>query len=292
MQFTYDDRMTDEQALLETIAANPQDDLPRLVYADWLEEHDRAIRAEFIRLECDIAQKQLLPRAMLDRHVDLFKRDQELRDNHLGELLGDLSVLPKTASIEFRRGFVWAITLAVEAFLRHAESIGAQRPLPRMTVTDVGGSFVSFLGCRFIHCVTEVRGYVPEPQFAVLESHMQVGIERMTWLEMLDLEACGIDDRMLGILAECSLPALVDLDLSSNQITDEGVLSLLQSRLPHQLRRLILGRNPISDFGAIELARLWPRDGQLEYLNLRFAPIGPTGHQALTSRFGGKIDLF
>jgi uncharacterized protein (TIGR02996 family) len=31
--------MTDKEALLATIAANPMDDTPRLVYADWLDEH-------------------------------------------------------------------------------------------------------------------------------------------------------------------------------------------------------------------------------------------------------------
>ncbi len=47
--------MTDRDALLATVEAHPADDLPRLVYADWLEEHatteaDRA-RATFIRLQ-------------------------------------------------------------------------------------------------------------------------------------------------------------------------------------------------------------------------------------------------
>jgi uncharacterized protein (TIGR02996 family) len=35
----------DERALLNAILAAPEDDLPRLVYADWLEEHDRAEQA-------------------------------------------------------------------------------------------------------------------------------------------------------------------------------------------------------------------------------------------------------
>jgi uncharacterized protein (TIGR02996 family) len=31
--------MTDRDALIAAIAADPADDLPRLVFADWLEEH-------------------------------------------------------------------------------------------------------------------------------------------------------------------------------------------------------------------------------------------------------------
>lgn len=42
----------DEAALLRMIRGNPDDDLPRLVYADWLEERDHAEQAEMIREQC------------------------------------------------------------------------------------------------------------------------------------------------------------------------------------------------------------------------------------------------
>jgi uncharacterized protein (TIGR02996 family) len=42
--------MTDREALLRAIIENPADDAPRLVYADWLDEHGDPDRAEFIRL--------------------------------------------------------------------------------------------------------------------------------------------------------------------------------------------------------------------------------------------------
>ncbi len=48
--------MTERLALLSAILAAPDDDLPRLVFADWLEEHGTtdadAARVEFIRLGC------------------------------------------------------------------------------------------------------------------------------------------------------------------------------------------------------------------------------------------------
>jgi uncharacterized protein (TIGR02996 family) len=43
----------DRAALLAGIAANPDNDLRRLVFADWLEEHGEAARAEFIRLQIE-----------------------------------------------------------------------------------------------------------------------------------------------------------------------------------------------------------------------------------------------
>ena len=41
--------MTDRDAILEAIFAAPDDDAPRLVYADWLDEHDHPEQAEFVR---------------------------------------------------------------------------------------------------------------------------------------------------------------------------------------------------------------------------------------------------
>jgi uncharacterized protein (TIGR02996 family) len=57
--------MTEEQALLAGVNAVPEDDLPRLVYADWLEEHDQGARAEFIRRQCEMARNQE-PRRLLE----------------------------------------------------------------------------------------------------------------------------------------------------------------------------------------------------------------------------------
>lgn len=45
-----------QKALLAGICAYPDELTPRLVYADWLEEHDQPERAEFIRLGCEAHQ--------------------------------------------------------------------------------------------------------------------------------------------------------------------------------------------------------------------------------------------
>ncbi len=47
---------TDESALLAAIAADLEDDTVRLVYADWLQEHDQEDRAELIRVQCEKAK--------------------------------------------------------------------------------------------------------------------------------------------------------------------------------------------------------------------------------------------
>ena len=58
---------SDRFAFLRAIAASPADDTPRLVYADWLDDHaisdaDRA-RAEFIRLSCGLKPKVRITKA-------------------------------------------------------------------------------------------------------------------------------------------------------------------------------------------------------------------------------------
>lgn len=44
--------MTPETPFYRSIAATPADDAPRLVFADWLDEHEQPERAELIRVQC------------------------------------------------------------------------------------------------------------------------------------------------------------------------------------------------------------------------------------------------
>jgi uncharacterized protein (TIGR02996 family) len=67
--------MTDHDALYAAILAHPADDTPRLVYADWLQENDRAEEGEFIRVGCRVD-------ALAPDHPDyseLLARKEELQ---------------------------------------------------------------------------------------------------------------------------------------------------------------------------------------------------------------------
>ena len=48
--------MGDREALLAAVVADPDADLPRLVYADWCDDHGEPERAEFIRVQCELAR--------------------------------------------------------------------------------------------------------------------------------------------------------------------------------------------------------------------------------------------
>jgi uncharacterized protein (TIGR02996 family) len=75
--------VSSRQAFLEAIAADLDDDAPRLLFADWLEEHGDP-RGEFIRVQCALAG---LP-ADDPRRTDLARREEK-RDvpAHLRERL-------------------------------------------------------------------------------------------------------------------------------------------------------------------------------------------------------------
>ena len=64
-----------EAALLAAVGAHPDDDTPRLVYADWLEEAGRAEQAEFTRVQC-----RLEAGGPADPdYPDLLLREEELK---------------------------------------------------------------------------------------------------------------------------------------------------------------------------------------------------------------------
>src|SRR5262245_23636395 len=72
-------RMT-EEAFLQEILAHPLEDGPRLVYADWVEDQGEPARAEFIRLQVEMARLSWDdPRydALQARADGLFERHRE-----------------------------------------------------------------------------------------------------------------------------------------------------------------------------------------------------------------------
>ena len=48
--------MTTEDAFILDILEYPDDDTPRLVYADWLDDHGDPERGELIRVQCALAR--------------------------------------------------------------------------------------------------------------------------------------------------------------------------------------------------------------------------------------------
>ncbi|MFO0881404.1 MAG: TIGR02996 domain-containing protein [Gemmataceae bacterium] len=89
----------DDRVLLAAVLADPDDDLPRLAYADWLEETGNEARAEFIRAQIELAHLPLAD----DRHAALLARCRMLQRCFGAEWLGE--VPPSLVVDQFERGF-------------------------------------------------------------------------------------------------------------------------------------------------------------------------------------------
>jgi uncharacterized protein (TIGR02996 family) len=106
--------MSDHDDLLRAICANPADDLPRLVFADWLEENGQAERAQFIRTEIDLYGRPEwdAERARYESAVRLEFKWPDRRP-WLGECPeGPLSGLAWSGEPVVRRGFPWCVRAA------------------------------------------------------------------------------------------------------------------------------------------------------------------------------------
>jgi uncharacterized protein (TIGR02996 family) len=117
-----------EDAFLEAILENEDDDAPRLVFADWLEENGQPERAEFIRCQCLWAR---LPRGDA-RREELRARCRLLLKRHGRRWAGLLG--PWLCSGTFRRGFLDTVTIPAQVYLEHAADIDRLIPVRRFTV--------------------------------------------------------------------------------------------------------------------------------------------------------------
>ena len=128
-----------QHAFLESIAANPNDDVPRLIFADYLEEHGEGERAEFIRVQCRLASEKFPCTCTCEYEhgigcpagikESLRRRERELLSDEQDRMKSELMkrTLPSDdcwwEAWAFRRGFVSSITLPCADFLKHAADI-------------------------------------------------------------------------------------------------------------------------------------------------------------------------
>lgn len=149
--------MSDEDALLSAIIANPDEDTPRLVYADWLDENkpDKlpsyasgpSARAEFIRLQIERTKVERGdPRIpALDRQIALLLGWHR---NNWGRPLWDLL---HTADAKFDRGFIEWIGVKAAGYMRTAASLAKLSPIREVALRNCGNL------CELNHYARESR---------------------------------------------------------------------------------------------------------------------------------------
>jgi uncharacterized protein (TIGR02996 family) len=276
-----------DDAFLQAIIESPDDDAPRLVYADWLEEHGQPDRAALIRVQCQLA-------LLLDddpRRRPLEAQERVLLDGHEREWVGPLGRLVK--EWKFRRGFIEEVSVGAATFLaetrmllRHAPiqsvrlkkgpfrrvdmaALAASPDLARLTVLDLQGT-----GLR----PPDVQALVNSPYLVRLTklslgNNFNLGAAGARtlaqWPNLTRLTTLVLNDTVLGLRGLEALAGspyasnLRELDLSGNGLTDFSVDPLVTSQYLAGLAGLDLTGNCFSDSGE---SRLFWRFGLTVYL--------------------------
>jgi uncharacterized protein (TIGR02996 family) len=230
--------MTDDEALLAGILADPEADLPRLVYADFLEEtglEANIARAEFIRVQIELAR---LPTEELSTQAALTWRIQEsvLLKNFAKTWLAPLRVKgealqnPGTHGL-FRRGFLETVWMPAIIFTTKAQKLFARAPVRELRVT---------------------RTTLPELAEMLAQPHVRQ-------LHTLNLCDRSLGDDAARMLAESeALPSFQHLLLKACNLTDGGAISLAETPHLWQPQRIDVSNNPITPVGFARLAARFP----------------------------------
>ena len=202
--------MSDRDTLLAAIVAHPDEDTPRLMYADWLQENGQPERAEFIRIQC-----------APDADEAAEERAFELEERNRGRWLARMPQFSE-ARWGFQRGFPERLEADSELFLLHYKAF-ARVPWLR---------FLHLYGLASWH-IRDFANRKWAPQW----------IELRTWLAGSAISS-GPPQRngpTLVALASCSqLSQLRRLTLFRSDLDAEGVRAIAESPYLEKLLRLEL----------------------------------------------------
>lgn len=148
----------DIASILRGINEDPEDDVLRLVAADWYEEYGQEERGEFVRVQVELARmraestgerrrpgqhasrpcRHVYPEACGDCRA-LVRREQRLLQEHGPRWLRAEFYKETDGSLEktptFQRGFVGEIKLPLASFMRNAEEVLKNHPITEVVLT-------------------------------------------------------------------------------------------------------------------------------------------------------------
>jgi uncharacterized protein (TIGR02996 family) len=236
-----------EEGFLQAIAEAPEDDTPRLVYADWLEEHGQPERAEFIRLQCELARVE-----EDEVHPAQEDRVRELEKAHREEWLADLPA-PEGVHWGFHRGLPEELRVGTFTVLRKRAKTLFRAPVRRLQVQK----------WRHVGALA--------------------GLPQLAGLTRLDLSFHTVSPAGAYALASSPyLANLTELVLQDVKLRDEGLKALAAWGHPGRLRLLDVSFNPLREAGARALGASSSLAG-LRTLQIGNTEIGPEGVEALAA---------
>lgn len=144
--------------LLKAILASPDDDNVRLVYADWLQEYGEEERAEFVRVQCELARvdnlrvaRRRVPGGSAKTRAALVRRERELLASVARGFLGDV--------------LDWHTHCRVvgENAVQYDSAPGTKRPQVGSIIVQSSRGFVSSVTCTAIDWFAHADGLVWHP---------------------------------------------------------------------------------------------------------------------------------
>lgn len=281
--------MTEHDAFLEAIREAPDDDVGRLMYADWLDERGHP-RGEFIRAQCELAH--LCEDDPLQSVLQA--RAEALLATHGEAWRAALPTPPGVEWGEFHRGFVEGLAAAgtqctaaqLEAAVRASpvrslELYRVSLPVVEWVASCSHSSLLQtleirdcFLADGLIHRLAASRGLVGLRRLVLERVEMTdlgaaalVMAARLPRLEFLSLAFNRLYHDGPRLLAESSLLGrLTGLDLSGMRFSEEALQALAASPRLGRLRTLRLGQANLDHPPAWRAFAAMLRSGHLENL--------------------------
>ena len=256
--------MSDNKArgFLEDIIAHPDDDTPRLVFADWLEEEQGdSARAEFIRVQIERAR---LPKWDA-RQVRLRLREQALLEQYEGKWKEELPDIGGMDWEGFRRGFV--ATANFDSFTKLREKAGdcwAAAPIEAVSIRwprrdESSETIAPIPGLRELSIAARL-----------VDQH---DVARLAYLPLLStLRALNIRNCNLGgegfrqLVASPHLGNLTALRVPGNTIGNRAIRALFKAVSLTSLTELDLSET--GSYGRTRSYRRYREDPVLEAMDL------------------------
>jgi uncharacterized protein (TIGR02996 family) len=236
--------MNEQADLLRMICHHPDDDAPRLIYADWLEEQGDTEHAEFIRLSVGLAGGSHEE----EKRWDAGRKFRNLEKKVMPRLLAEL---PHLIGIDWLpiidRGFIARIQVnSTNTLWNHWLEVFNATPLRFINFSSLSETCIRSL--RDIPVLEQIRS-VEVSRFYVDSDGLNqfVRLPQFVGLTNLVLSYCPFGNTGVAHLASSPfLASLKSLDLTSSNITDDGARALLTSPYLSKLERLFIRNNPIS----------------------------------------------
>jgi uncharacterized protein (TIGR02996 family) len=285
------------RAFLEAICEAPDDDAPRLVYADWLEEIGEMERAEFIRAQMELAKPPA--RGTRTRRLKVERRVKALWKQH-GTTWPEQPGGGSQHLHHWERGFCAHYYASdIGKLLAELPRRLAEAPIQHVCLTSTTREVVARLvTLPLLARMRSLQLFAADPWKDRLDLVADDDVKLLAdcpylrRLEGLDLTHHEIGQEGLRTLAHAeNLPALCDLKLFGNRLDDECVSVLASSPLAARLRKVHL--SGITSAGARVLAST-PALAKLRVLNLDNCDLRDAGarHLASATHFSGLTELW